>query len=51
MNQNITPLSAGQFAAELFPLLGDKETAQVAELYEGLGSNLVQEDLIQGEGT
>ena len=50
MNQNVTPLSAAQYAAQLFPLIGEEETAQVAELYEGLGSDLVQENLIQGEG-
>ncbi|KAJ8083128.1 hypothetical protein PM082_008997 [Marasmius tenuissimus] len=49
VNQTATPLSASQYAAELFPLLGQKETAQAGELYAGLGSDLVQENLIQGE--
>ncbi|KAK1234054.1 hypothetical protein PQX77_002748 [Marasmius sp. AFHP31] len=49
VNQTATPLSASQYAGELFPLLGQEETMQAGELYVGLGPELVQENLIQGE--
>ncbi|KAL0065742.1 hypothetical protein AAF712_007225 [Marasmius tenuissimus] len=50
VNQTATnPLNASQYAASLFPKLTQQDTAAVAELYAGLGSDVAQESLIMGE--
>ncbi|KAK1234058.1 hypothetical protein PQX77_002752, partial [Marasmius sp. AFHP31] len=45
------PLNASEYAASLFPKLTQQDTAAVAELYAGLGSDVTQESLIVGEGS
>ncbi|KAL0065737.1 hypothetical protein AAF712_007220 [Marasmius tenuissimus] len=49
VNQTAPPFNASQYVTELFPKLTPQEAAKVAELYAGLGSDLIQENLIMGE--
>ncbi|KAL0065718.1 hypothetical protein AAF712_007201 [Marasmius tenuissimus] len=48
-HETASPLNASQYAAELFPKLTPQDTATVAKLYAGLGSDRAQGNLIMGE--
>ncbi|KAG7095877.1 hypothetical protein E1B28_006567 [Marasmius oreades] len=51
VDNTTTPLSAGEFAAQLFPFLDDNTMAEIDHIYNPLGDPLQQNSLILGEAT